>query len=162
MKNIYALTKLVSKDQTRPALQALSFEEKRVVATDGYILGYTDKDTQTISGEGLLDAKYITKKTQAVILNGEKAEVLGGLDESMIVPKTNANYVRYEAIIPTDEAVSHHTVSLGIGVLNSLVQTMKASGDKVVTLHFSADPLKPIKGKTGDIKLVLMPCRPTK
>lgn len=158
--NIRGLAKLASKDTTRPTLMGVNVTKERIMACDGYILGYVGNDTDIEPGN--YPARPINNQVLVITKKDNQAHYLRKKMGVISLAMIEGEYPDIDKVIPSDEVVKHHSVTLGIAVLEPLVQAMKASKNKAVELFFAEDSLSPIKGKMGEIELVIMPVRGTK
>jgi len=152
-KNIQAVAMIADKDDYRPALQSVYFTGSEAVATDGFILARTKSDIPEHKRDAAPYQKI--RKGQQVDISGSIVDVSGVFE-----PKTiDVDYPRYQSVIPEEGKNNHLRIGLGVAVLEKLVKSMKKTDAQYVELQFSADNLKPIIGKCGDVEYIIMPMR---
>lgn len=155
----FAIAQAAGKDEYRPALTKLEINDKYICASDGCMLAYTP-NTDNLP-ECQIPAKLIKKSTLKafqIIENDELITHNNNITSTISLAKKE-NYPNIEAVM--DKGETHHTVTLGLEVLERVVKVLKASGEKFITLEMQEDSIKPIHAqiKNSDIKMVIMPVK---
>lgn len=158
-KNIQAVAMIADHDDHRPAFQSIYFTGSEAVATDGFILARTKSDIP----EQKRDALPYQKINGYSSVNADGSITLKSKlsdNESRLEPKIiDVEYPQYQRVIPQEGQNNHLRIGLGVAVLEKLVKSMKKTDAQYVELQFSADNLKPIIGKCGDVEYIIMPMR---
>lgn len=160
-RNVVGVSKVVSSDMAREALTGVLFETDKdttkAVACDGFMLAITKTEAKLT---GLIPGKaFMSKSIVGENESGTVTVIRSSESFSRVYPKLDKEYFpKYQKIVD-EKQENPRRVGLGLGVLEKIVAMMKASGNTTLELNIPENTLKPIKGKAGEIELILMPVR---
>ena len=166
-----ALLHIVSKEQSRPYLHGIYYDapRNRMVATDGHIMAYFQLSEPSEAESFIIPAHAVPKKPARrepdcwnIEVKPDSYTVHNGADASVRpftpIKGTFPDYMRF---IPEDADKAPLSFGLGHKVMTQLQKIMTAMDkhNALVMTFNSKSPQSPIKGKIGDLNLVIMPVR---
>lgn len=147
MKNkLQAIALVADHKDFRPALNVVRFDDKNIVATDGFILAMTENNTDQRKN---IQALELAKMKKSDTLEGT-SKIVNGSTATQLQEIEIENYPSYERIIPENDQYIG-SVSLGLPVLKKLIKSLEKSGAEAVEISIQSDPLESVKVETYGI-----------